>query len=366
VLFETDVSRFNFLAKLKGPALLMLCGVILGLGWMINALFVTMILVILPFLFIVRPRIKHLLWIIAGFAFIMLLELLIVKISCGSWFARFSCILKTEEAVESNTDYWYLPRALFKIWNTNPLYDEGHFGIVWYLFAIITILALVLRERIVLALAIGCWLWLAYLQWGGQLVLGEPIAKFIRYFSMIVPIQCLAFGAVFWRLTKFSKNFGRAIIFLFALLVIHLAWVGTSAVSTVKVHTKDFKEITRFLMNLQLDDGDIVYTDDLTGNFIKLYSKGDMNIRRLNFKHTPFPEKGILVVDGSSYAAELPDYRASMPQWGVNPPPNWPLLYTVRGNDVDVYGRFDPKIYRIVPQNSNDGDKIMPRRADGS
>jgi hypothetical protein len=346
---EADVPEESIRAKLKQPALLMLSGVFLGLGWMINSLFVTIILIILPFLIIVRPKIKHLLWIIAGFALILFVELLIVKTSCGSWFARFNCILKTEEAVESNINYLYLPKALFKIWNTNPLYDEGHFGIIWYLFAIITILAIVLRERIALALAIGCWLWLAYIQWGGHLLLGEPIAKYIRYFSMIVPIQCLVLGAIWGRLFKFSKILKPAVIFLFALLVIHLAWMGTVAVKAVKVHTKDFKEITELLTNLQLDDDDTVYTDDLTGNFIKLYSKGEMNIRRLNFKYTAFPEKGILIVNGSWYAVELPDYRNSMPQWSLNPPTNWQLLYTVRGNDVDVYGKFDPQIYRILP-----------------
>jgi hypothetical protein len=212
-----------------------------------------------------------------------------------------------------------------------------------------TILALVLRERIALALAIGCWLWLAYIQWGGHFLLGEPVAKYIRYFSMIVPIQCLVLGAIWGRLFKFSKKLKPAVILLFAFLVIHLAWMGTRAVNAVKIHTKDFKEITRFLMNLQLDEDDTVYTDDLTGNFIKLYSKGEMNIRRLNFKDTAFPERGILVVNGSWYAVELPDYRNSMPQWSLNPPSNWRLLYTVRGNDVGIYGKFNPQIYRILP-----------------
>jgi hypothetical protein len=356
LLPETDVPEGSFWTKLKQPPLLMLSGVFLGLGWMINSLFVTVILIILPFLIIVRPKIKHLLWIIAGFLLVFFAELLIVKLACGSWFARFSCILKTENAVESNTDYWYLPRALFKIWHTYPLRDEGHFGIIWYLFAAATVLAMVFRERIALALAIGCWLWLAYIQWGGQLLLGEPIAKYIRYISMIVPIQCLVLGAIWERLFKLSKIFKPVVIFLFALLIIHMAWMGTRAVNAVKEHTKDFKEITRFLTNLELDDDDVVYTDDLTGNFIKLYSKGEMNVRRLNFKYTAFPQSGILVVDGSWYAVELPDYRNSMPQWSLTPPSNWPLIYTVRGNDVDIYGNFDPKIYRITPSSPDAGN----------
>jgi hypothetical protein len=346
---ETDVHKESFWTKLKQPPLLMLSGVFLGLGWMVNSLFVTIILVILPFLIIVRPKIKHLLWIIAGFALILFIELLIVKISCGSWFARFSCILKTEKAVESNTDYWYFPRALFKIWNTDPFRDEGHFGIIWYVFIVVTILAILFRDKIAISLALGCWLWLAYLQWGGHLLLGEPIAKYIRYISMIVPVQCLVFGAVFWRLKNFSKIISKVTIVLFALLLIHLTWVGTNTVQAVKMHTKDFKEITRYFLNMNLDDDDMIYTDDLTGNFIKLYSKGALSVKRVNFKEVPFPEKGFLVVDGSWYAVYLQEYRDGMPQWSLSPPENWELLYTIHDKKAGIYASFDPKIYRITP-----------------
>ncbi|MBN2021062.1 MAG: glycosyltransferase family 39 protein [Sedimentisphaerales bacterium] len=354
-LFETDISRFDFLKKLKEPTLLMFCGICIGLGWMINAIFVTIVLVILPFLFIVRPKIKYLLWITAGFVLIIFLELLVVKISCGSWFARFSCILRTEEAVKSNTDYSYLPRALFKIWNTNPLNDEGHFGIIWYVFIIITIAAIFLKEKTATALALGCWLWLAYIQWGGKLVLGEPIAKYIRYFSMIVPLQCLAFGAILWRLTNFSKMLSKMVIFLFVVLLIHSSWLGIKAVKAVKMHTRDFKEITRFFMNMDLEDDEIIYTDNLTGNFLKLYSKGTLNIKRINFKEVVFPERGFLVADGSWYAIALPEYRNGMPEWSLAPPSYWPLLHTVCGKKVGIYGSFDPKIYKIEPENSYGG-----------
>ncbi len=179
---SSSISRFNFLLKWREPVLLILCGVFLGLAWWVNEIFVTFILVVIPFLFIVRPKIKHLLWIVTGFLLIIFLELLMVKIVSFSWLARFDCILRTEAAVASNKEYGYLPRALFKIWNINPLHDEGYFGIIWYLFVIVTILALLLfvlrsttgngKQKLPLALALGCWLWIAYLQWGGPIAEG--------------------------------------------------------------------------------------------------------------------------------------------------------------------------------------------------
>jgi hypothetical protein len=349
----TSISRFNFVSKWKNPVLLMLCGIFLGLGWTINILFVTFTLVVIPFLFIVRPKIKHLLWIIAGFLFIIFLEFLIVKIECGSWFARISCILKTEEDVESNIASDYLPRALFKIWNINPLRGEGHFGIIWYLFVVATILALLLKEKLPLALALGCWLWIAYLQWGVQSFDGSPIAKYIRYISMIVPVQCLVFGAILGRLLKFSKKLNPVIILLFTLLCAHLIWIGTKAVDTVKIRTEDFKKITRYLLNLELTSDDIIYTDTLTANFIRLYSEESLNVEKVTFQEPKLeqPGKGILVVDGSWYAVMIPGYRNSMPDWSLSPPAHWPLLHTVRGRKIEQYKDFDPKIYRILPQN---------------
>jgi len=202
-----------------------------------------------------------------------------------------------------------------------------------------------------LALALGCWLWIAYLQWGVQSPKGEPIAKYIRYISMIVPIQCLVFGAIFGHLVKFSRKLKPVIIFLFIILFIHLSWLGTKAVNTAKIHTEDFKEITKFLMNLR--DGDVIYTDTLTRNFIELYSKEGLNVKNVTFqKPKPsLPKKGILVADGSWYVIKLPQYRSSMPEWSLSPPQYWPLLHTVHGKKVEMYEEFDPKIYRILPQN---------------
>jgi 4-amino-4-deoxy-L-arabinose transferase-like glycosyltransferase len=346
---QAQSSSVTFLSKLREPALLTLCGVFIGFGWMINVLIVTIALTALPVFIIVRPKIKDLMWILAGFALVFAVELLIVKIECGSWFARISCILKTEAAVDSNVDMTYFPRALFKIWNTNPLQAEGHFGIIWYLFILITVLALFFKDKIALALSLGCWFWIAWMQWGVQSPQGDPIAKYIRYVSMIVPVQCLAFGGVFWHLTRFSKVLTKVIIVLFALLLIHLSWMGVKAVKAVKVHTADFKEITRLLMHMSVEEHNIIYTDDLTGNFIELYSKGTLNVFKVNHKTTALPVNGFLVADGSWYAVKLEEYRQAMPQWSLSPPEYWTLISTINGEKAGEYGEFDPKIYRIVP-----------------
>jgi hypothetical protein len=350
------------LSKGKELIFLMLSGIFLGFAWLLNEISVTLALVVLPFIVLIRPKIKHLMWITAGFALIFLSEMLIIKISTGSWFSRFVCILNTERVISSNKEVGYLPRTLFKIFDANPLYEEGHFGIIWYLFIIASISTLFLKDKLPLALALGCWFWLAYLQWGIQSPEGTPIAKYIRYVSMIVPLQCLVFGAVLGWLLHFSKKLKPIVIFLFVLLVIHLSWFGIKAANSVKLYTEDFKKIAKYLLKLDLKSDYIIYTDFHTGDFIEIYGKGKLTVLKANiqganiFTDMPEPTKGILVKDGSRASIELTGYRGTMPQWYLSPPEYWPLLYTVTGRNIDIYAEFDPKIYKILPHNSK-GDE---------
>ena len=344
-------SGSDFSSEGRIPLLLILSGICLGLAWWMNEIFVTFIFAALPFLIIIRPKISHLLWIFTGFLLIIFIELLIVKISSGSWFARYACILKTESAVVSNKQLDYLPRTLFKLWNINFLSDEGHFGIIWYLFIPLTILAVFIKDKIPFALALGCWLWLAYLQWGVQSPQGTPIAKYIRYISMIAPLQCLVFGAVIAYYFQYVKKLKVVMIFLLIILLGHLFYLGTNAVKAVKVRTEDFKGIAKILLDLQLKETNVIYTDDLTANFVELYSGNKLTIQKLNHSgiFNP-PKEGILVFDGSCYIVQLEDYRDTIPAWFFDPPKNrLQLICTVPGKNISYYKDYDPKIYRILP-----------------
>ncbi|MFA5554639.1 MAG: hypothetical protein WCZ89_01130 [Phycisphaerae bacterium] len=340
------------------PALLVLGGMFLGYAWLANEIFVTFVFVVLPFLFLIRPKIKDLLWITAGFAIVFFIEIMVLKIVTGSWFARFKCILDTERVITSNKERSYLPRTLFKVFGVVPLYEEGHFGIIWYLFIIVTIFTFFMKDKLPLALALGCWLWLAYIQWGIQSPEGTPIARYIRYISMIVPLQCLVFAAVFGKFLKVSKKFSPLVIIIFALLAVNLYWYGTKAVRQIKIHTEDYKIIAEILLDLKLEKDEIVYTDFLSGDFIEVYTKEKVKflMGTITDKNVmtdmPEPQRGILLYNGSRAAFELEPFRNTMPQWYLNPPEHWEIIAVVRGRDMDIYQNFDPVIYRILPDES--------------
>jgi hypothetical protein len=150
---------------------------------------------------------------------------------------------------------------------------------------------------------------------------------------------------------------------LLILLVIHLFWIGTKAVNMARLHTEDFREIARFLLKPDLKSDEIVYTDFLSGDFIEIYAKGKLTVKKANiqgpniFTNMPAPEKGILIKDGSRAAVELTEFRATMPQWYLSPPNYWQLLATVTGRNIDVYGTFDPLIYKILPPDMKGDQK---------
>jgi hypothetical protein len=98
--------------------------------------------------------------------------------------------------IVSNKDPSYLPRTLFRLFYVNPIHDEGHFGILWYLFIFIPLLAWIQKKWMALGISVSVWLILAYIHWGIMSLEGEPITKYIRYLSMIAPLQCLVIAAV--------------------------------------------------------------------------------------------------------------------------------------------------------------------------
>jgi hypothetical protein len=106
-------------------------------------------------------------------------------------------------------------------------------------------------------------------------------------------------------------------------------------------------------VDLELKDDDAIYADYYSADFIEIYSKGRLNIRRLDYLKEPaiLPQKGYLIKDSTRALFEMPEYRGKMPLWSLSPPAHWPLIYTVYGAEVDIYKWFDPKIYRILPQN---------------
>lgn len=326
----------------------MASGASLGAGWMVNELFVIMGVASLPMLILLRPRPASIAWVSLGFAIVIIGDLAIARSASESWFARISSIIKTEQIVASNKKSEYLPRALFRICGANPFHDEAHFGILWYLFILTTFLALLQRQWTALGFAASVWFVLAYLQWGIQGPDGSPITKYIRYISMIVLLQCLAMGAVFGRLLQKMGRWKWGGYLIFGFLYFHLAFYGAQAALAAKVYTHDFRAIGNYLLSHKMDGP--AYMDDTSAQFVELFSQGKVAIEKIETHLSdPLPQAGYLVTGGSRGIVENSAYRDLMPSWYRSPPIGWHLVvHVVKGNkESEVFGSFDPKIYRI-------------------
>lgn len=330
------------------PVLLVTSGAFLSAGWMVNELFVVMGIAALPVLIVLKPRPAAVAWCLLGLALLMFGDLVISRCASGSWLARVVAITETERVISSNTASGYLPRVLFKIRAIDPMHDEAHFGVLWYVFSFVTLLALLRRQWVALGLAVSVWLVLGYLQWGVVSLDGSPIARYIRYLSMIAPLQCLTISGVLGHQLEKTGRWGWAIYLLVGLLAFHLSLAGIHAARAARVKTNDFREMASFLSPLRQNGP--VYMDETSAQFVELYARGQLDIERIE-AHTgePPPSHGHIVIDGSRGIVEIPEYRAAMSPWYRFPPSSWELLHVIRSNQpAEGFDEFDPKIYRIT------------------
>jgi len=320
---------------------------IIGIGWLVNEVFVVVFFGAIPLLLYGKLNKDNLIWLFSGFLFLIFIELLVSLIFSGSCFSRINSIIVTENLIGSNKCYEYLPRVIFQLFNTNPLHDEGHFGIIWHIFIVLNVLMLLFRQWFMLCFAMSAWFILAYFQWGVMSFDGTTITKYIRYLSMLVPFQCIAIGAIIGLcIQKFQQT--KWLIFLLTfILYIHLFYFGSNAVNSIIVRTKDFKDISIYLMS-QDNKNMPVYMDEMTAQFVEVISGDKLDIRWLehNIKKI-VPKKGYMIVDGSRRIVEDKIYRNRMPEWYLSPPKSWELIHIVKGKKFEFFDTYDPKIYKI-------------------
>ncbi len=323
---------------------LVLAGVLLGFGTWVNELFVVIICAAPPLLIAFRPRITSLGWVLIGALLIIGIELIVMKLTTGSFFYRLSCIQLTEQSITSNRDPLYYPQALFLL--TTPSADStlGYFGLVFYVFTAATIVALVTKDRLVGAFAGATWLVLAYLQWGVISFDGTPITKYIRYLSMIVPVQCLTLAGA---ATRMRTPLGALAI---AIFLSHLLWIGNTAVEASRLRLAGVREIAKILGEPSREDVPI-YADDLTRVYLDTFTKGALNLRPLTplVERNEPPENGIVVLNALPFLYE-PKHRdyPRVPKWFANPPRSWKLIRTIHLEGIDRFSQeYEAKIYEI-------------------
>ncbi len=337
----------------RAKLLYFISGAWLGLGWTFNELFVVMALGGLVVLLFERPGFSALVWLAVGFFCFFALDFIIAGLVSGGFTDRIVSIAQTEGSIGTNRDLGYYPRVRFKVVAPEPFDHEGHFGIMWYLFALVPFVAWFRKNKTALALSIAGWVVMAYLQWGVISPEGQPIGKYIRYLSMIVPFQCLSLAGI---VSARDWNRRRAAWLLIGGLILglHLVYTGAQAVSAARSDTRDFRGITSFLIPRAGDES--VYLDGHSKMYVRLFSRHRLNLHSVDDRYSaPQPKGGYVVADGWRRIIEDEPYRASLPKWFLDPPRQWELIHVVTGPEtMSIFDRYDPKIYFIGPSPPGD------------
>ncbi|ETR73638.1 MAG: hypothetical protein OMM_00791 [Candidatus Magnetoglobus multicellularis str. Araruama] len=331
------------------PVLYVLSGAILCFGWLVNEVFVVIAVAAIPVLLVSKIPLKGIILALSGFVLIVFLELIIAYHFSGDLFARIHAIIQTENIIGSNKSLEYLPRVLFKIKEVNFSNEEGHFGILWYLFIVLTICMFFQKQWLICGFACGVWLVVFYFQWGVMSLDGTPITKYIRYLSMIVPLQCLAIGGILTRwLQQFQPQKKICIYMCFTLLCIHLYVCGALSVNAARIKTNDFHDISHYLISQKEDV--IAFMDEMTAQYVEIISGNSFDIQWVDhYKNKPAPQKGYLVINGSRRVVEDHNYRKQLPGWFQNPPQRWEVVKEIKSKNKceGFYRSFDPVIYKI-------------------
>jgi hypothetical protein len=334
-------------AKRLSSLLFVLCGLFLAFGFMVNELFSLMVLAALPLLCIRRPALRPLGLILLVFFLLLLSEVIMEYALSGQWLARIHTIMATEAAVSSSRDLTFLPRALFKVGHPVLHYDEGWFGLLWYIFIGLSLVALLQKNREAAALSAGCFLVLAYLQWGVISPDGTIITKYIRYLSLIVPLQCAAIGGVLGSLSRKGRGAASLVVLFFLMLCGHLLFIAHHVVDIERTYTYAYRSVTSYLLSAHLPPP--FYTDNTASQFLELYSGGKLQVERVErYRNRPEPMSGLLIKDASRDIVEVTAFQELTPPWFRNPPAHWPLIHVIESHgSIDFYCRFRPGIYLI-------------------
>jgi hypothetical protein len=324
----------------------LMAGAFLGIGWMVNELFVITIIGAIPVLIGFKPSKCFLFYSLIGFGVVFTLDFIISYYASGSVFARISSIYSTEQVVLSNKSLEYLPRILFKVFDSNFLNDEGLFGNLAYVFILCSFLALILKQWKIFSLGLAVYFIIAYLQWGVMSVQGDLITKYVRYLSMIAPFVCIVSGSVFSRFLK--KRRCSLLIYLLIVFILLIINVKESAEASkeFRILTSDFKKIAEYFVQNQVDCEIIL--DDTSRQFVELYSNETLKMKSIeNAVNKEFFAKSCyIVLDGSRGFFEQTNKPTLLLEWQQESLNKWLLIKTIKGENKGIFAQFNPRIYK--------------------
>jgi len=353
--------------KTKGAALLLLSGLLLGAGWLINE--PAPLFGIVVVLYAVQQRrvcAAHLLF-VAGALAVLAAECVVLWSLTGDPLWRLKIVHGSEQAVVTRTELSHYPIAFFKLLDIQFGYEEGHFGLFWYLFVPGSILLLALREKRAFFLVFGSWLLLLYLQFGVMTLQARPIAKAVRYLVMLLPFLSVVTSLAVVRFGQLGKHQWKGWAVLAALLLTNL-WFTSEAAEANRSLTRPLRQIANFLREQPPQDP--IYADKAAIDLLSVYL-GRRDYRRIEGDHFAAIQDALAVINGSEDVIHKRLTPFAHPENGLAPPAGWQLVKRIETPWETHFGLFRPRIYRVrskpvgtAPETLRDPEGDVARKMD--
>jgi hypothetical protein len=333
-------------SRLTGAALLFVSGIFLGAGWLVNepAPLFAVVIALYP---VLKKRVSacHLLF-LAGALSVFLAECCVLKSLTGDLLWRLKIIHDSELSVDTRTELSHYAVTFYKLFDIQFAYEEGHFGLFWYLFVPGSVFLLAVRERRSFFLLAGVWLLLLYLQFGVMTVTARPIAKAVRYLEMLLPFAAILTSLA---LAQFGET-GRLKRKGWALLILLLLsdlWFIPRAVEANRSFTRPLRLVADFFRQRPADKP--IYADKGAVDLLSVYL-GQRDYRPVDGSHFEAVQDAFVLINGSEDAVNKRLTPFAQPETGQSPPPGWRLLRRINPPWQTRQGSFHPLIYYVPEQ----------------
>ena len=241
----------------------------------------------------------------AGAVAVFLVECVALRILCGSFLWRLNIIHFETQRVLTNTAANYYPRTLFRVLGADFSAQEGHFGLLAYLFLASFPVLCWARSRRALALWASVLVIMLWFQYGIMTSEGRPIAKWIRYLIVLGPFASLACGEA---LLVVGRRGGRLMVpVLLGMLIATNLLSANAAQHANAEQLKDFKATAAAIRDLASDKPVFVGEGEL--GFLDIYLGRQRTLRVVEQADLSVLDDSFVVLYGSRNALENPATR---------------------------------------------------------
>lgn len=358
LLSEKDNDKF------KKRLLYFFSGVTIGLSYLTNISGLIPFLFLVPFVlykFLKNKKIDfNYSFLFVGFLMIFLLEGTFYYKNAGDFLLQYHVVsgFYGPNTPGINRDFWFYPNRMFNLslphsfsFNLSNKYFVPY-GLFYYFVLIAILYIIILKKRKYYIPLFWLLFYFLYHQFGTMsLTQYLPVHKLERHLTVLtVPaVLCLScFLIDFYEMNK-SKWFPLQLRKVFVVtttvfLLITSIYYSYNMYEYTYASTWDMKEIYNFLKNYPNKK---IYCDIGTLSHLRFYYgfKNDFYIRDLaSVENTDQLKGSFVILDGSRGVIEN---SWTLPSFLDQESNKWYLKNVISGPKVDIWARYDPKIYYV-------------------